>query len=280
LSDQTVAVADVVETPPRMRKRSSWEIQRAVIFALLMREIKTRFGGHWTGVVWMIGQPLAQVFILVLINTYLRGRLHSGIYPYAVFLISAMLPYRLGTGLWGKLMSAPRANQGLFNYHQVKPLDTVAARVILEVVLNAVIFAAIMSILARMGLGPVVPDRILQYLLVYAIFVGLGTGVGLVLAGLIGPMPKLNVFVSLIGLPLFLLSGVLSSVKGMPQNLLNILLYNPILHLVELARYYYFPKVDLLRGVSFSYPLLWMVVTLFLGLSICRLRQQKLISGE
>jgi capsular polysaccharide transport system permease protein len=96
-----------------VKKRTPWQIQRAVIFALLMRELKTRFGGHWTGVVWLLmGTPLAQVFMLVAINTFLRGRLHAGLYEYAIFLLVALIPFRMSTGLWSQLMHAPKANQG------------------------------------------------------------------------------------------------------------------------------------------------------------------------
>ena len=56
-----------------MKKRTPWQIQRAVIFALLMRELKTRFGTHWTGVVWLLGTPIAQVGVLVGFNAFLRG---------------------------------------------------------------------------------------------------------------------------------------------------------------------------------------------------------------
>ena len=36
-------------TPRAVRKRSPWEIQRAVIFALFIRELQTRMGGRWLG---------------------------------------------------------------------------------------------------------------------------------------------------------------------------------------------------------------------------------------
>ena len=104
-----------------MKKRTPWQIQRAVIFALLMRELKTRFGTHWTGVVWLVGMPMAQVGVLVVFNAFLRGRLHEGIYPYGVFLMVALIPFRLCTGLWSQLMNAAKANEGLFNYRQVVP---------------------------------------------------------------------------------------------------------------------------------------------------------------
>ena len=75
-------------------RRSSWQIQRAVVFALMMRELKTRFGGHWTGVFWMFGQPLAELMMFLWMNTAIRGRIVRDGYDYVVFLLAG------GNGLY------------------------------------------------------------------------------------------------------------------------------------------------------------------------------------
>ncbi|MFZ2988542.1 ABC transporter permease [Ideonella sp.] len=263
-----------------MIKRTPWQIQRAVVFALLMREIKTRFGGHWTGVIWLVGSPLIQVFVLVLVNTYLRGRLSRGSYEFAIFLIVAMMPYQLCTGLWSQLMTAVKSNLGLFNYRQVKPMDTIVARALLELVIDAIVFVIAMIILARAGFQPILPEQLLAYLGVWGLFFLLGSTIGLTLATVIGPLPRLGFAVQLLSLPLMFSSGVLFSVHGLPQDVLDWLLYNPLLHLVELSRVAYLPGYNPLNGVNVYFPL--MVTLLFgaLGISLYRLRRQKMASGD
>jgi capsular polysaccharide transport system permease protein len=55
------------------RKRDAWEIQRAVLFALVLREVRTRVGRHWTGIVWTLFEPLAHVLVILTVFGYLRN---------------------------------------------------------------------------------------------------------------------------------------------------------------------------------------------------------------
>lgn len=263
-----------------MKKRTPWQIQRAVIFALLMRELKTRFGTHWTGVVWLLGTPIAQVGVLVGFNAFLRGRLHEGLYPYAVFLMVALMPFRLCTGLWSQLMGAAKANQGLFNYRQVVPMDAFISRAILELVLNIVIFAISMLILARLGLPYTLPDRLLYLMVVWAVYFFFGVGMGLLLAGLSGPMPRIGTLVNLISMPLYMLSGVVFVFHAPTPDINAVLLLNPLMHLVECGREAYLAGYHPSQGINLAYPAMWALTLCFLGMGICRIRRQELAAGE
>lgn len=263
-----------------MKKRTPWQIQRAVIFALLMRELKTRFGTHWTGVVWLVGMPMAQVAMMVAFNTFLRGRLHEGLYPYAVFLMVALVPFRLCTGLWMQLMNASKANEGLFNYRQVVPMDAFASRAILELVLNAVTFVLAMLILARLGLPYTAPANLLYFLWVWCIYYFFGIGMGLLLAGLSGPLPRVGVLINLISMPLYMLSGVVFSFRSASAEINAILQFNPLLHLVECGRESYLQGYRAGQGINMTYPTFWALTLCFLGMSICRIRRQSLAAGK
>lgn len=263
-----------------MKKRTPWQIQRAVIFALLMRELKTRFGGHWTGVVWLLGLPLVQVFMMVAMNTYLRGRLHAGLYEYAIFLLVALIPFRMSTGLWTQLMNAPQANQGLFNYRQVTPMDALAARALLELVLESSTFVLVMLIMARLGYTEVLPWHLLDFLTVWLVYFFLGAGMGLTLAGLNGPVPRLGTFVQILSMPLYLLSGVLFALPKAPPPVGDWLQLNPMMHLVECGRAAYLPGYVLPQGLSLGYPAMWALTLCFLGMSLCRWRRAALAAGE
>ena len=263
-----------------MKKRTPWQIQRAVIFALLMRELKTRFGTHWTGVVWLLGTPLAQVGVLVGFNTFLRGRLHEGLYPYAVYLMVAMMPFRLCMGLWSQLMGAAKANRGLFNYRQVVPMDAFISRALLELVLTGLVFTMSMLILARLGLSHTVPERLLYFLVVCAIYYFFGVGMGLLLAGLSGPMPRIGTLVSLVSMPLYILSGVVFTFKPPTPSIHEALLLNPLMHLVECGREAYLSGYRPIQGISLGYPAFWALMLCAMGMVICRIRRQELAAGE
>lgn len=268
-------------TPLLAAKRTPWQIQRTVVFALLMREIKTRFGSHWSGVVWLIGLPLVQLAMLLGVNVLMRGTLSRGSFDYAVFLVSAYVPYHLCTGLWTTLPSGIGANRGLFNYRQVRPFDTLVARVILEFTIDLFVFLLLVACLDWIGLGvSVLPADPLAYLVAVGAFVLLGVGVGLVLASVIGILPRLTSAVQLLAFPLYFASGVLMSVHALPRSTLDYLLYNPLLHLVELARAAYLPGYMPIQGVNWWYPVSVTLVLWTLGMSLYRVRRRKIAAGS
>lgn len=259
-----------------MIKRTPFQIQLAVIFALLMRELKTRFGGHWTGVVWMLGEPLAKLAVLTWMYSVVRGRTAYNGYSFEIYLLVAMLPFHLFNKLWTQLMNGIKANQGLYGYKQVKPLDTLLARTLLEMSIAVVIFACCFLILWRLGFGPTWPDDFLAYVLMCLAFVLSGFGLGLLSAIGVYFMPRIGTVISLVSIPLQVLSGVIFPVQHLPREMLDWMLLNPLLHLVELARHAFLPGYVMVQGVNLTYPMVWILVNWTLGLSMYWLWRQRL----
>ena len=273
-------MVDSVVDKKAIRKRTPWQIQRAVVFALVMRELKTRFGGQWTGVIWLFGVPLAQLVVFAWINTVIRGRISRSGYDFVVWLIVAMIPYDVFRTLWSQLMRAPSSNKGLFNFRQVKPMDTFIARAVLEIALQAIIFLLIALALARVGYAPLVPQDLLAFLGVVSMFAALGIGMGICSAVLDDIIPRYGVFIGLVTMPLAIVSGVIFPLTKLPQSLLYWFLFNPVLHLVELARHAYLPGYVMVQGVNASYPAAFILVVLALAMSMYRVRRRELIASN
>lgn len=257
-------------------KRSPLEIQRAVVFALFLREMKTRFEGRWIGVFWVLLEPLAQVLLM----TAIFGALHSAVSPsieYPVFLVTGMLPFFIFRNLMFRLMDAIDANRGLFAYRQVKPMDTLLSRALLEVVLQSAVYALVLAVLMWLGYS-VLPVRPLELMGVSALLVLLGFALGLVFAVTTNDLPRVRTFIRISGMPLYLMSGVMFSVRALPQELRWWLMWNPALHLVELSRSNFFPNYPLLPEINAEYVATVTLVCLALGLSLYRVRRQRLIA--
>lgn len=114
--------------------RSGIEVQRAAVEALFLREIKTRFGKYRLGYFWAILEPTAHLLVMLAIFGYFMHRTMPDI-SFPVFLINGIIPYFLFSHITSRSISAIEANQGLFNYRPVKPVDTVIARALLESVI-------------------------------------------------------------------------------------------------------------------------------------------------
>ncbi|MEN9485187.1 MAG: hypothetical protein RJB37_3067, partial [Pseudomonadota bacterium] len=105
---------------------------RSVVFALSLRELKTRLDGRWGGAVWVVGEPLLNMLAMLAVYSAMRARTIGGV-DTLLFLVSGQMPYLLFKSLVLRLMEAIESNQGLFAYRQVQPIDAVLARSVVEV---------------------------------------------------------------------------------------------------------------------------------------------------
>jgi len=257
-------------------KRSSWQIQKAVVFALILRELKTRFGNRLVGLFWVLFEPMANIATMLVLRVIVRQRTVGVMIDTAVYLVVAAIPFFIFRNIWFRMMSAVDANAGLFGYRQVKPADAMAARTIMEVVMYTMIFVAFMLIFAWLDYRWLA-DKPLEYLGVVSVFIIWGIGAGLMSAVAVKKFPAINTFLQLTSFPLYITSGVLIPITTFPPLVIQILLWNPLLHLVELARWAFFPTYHPLMGVNLEYPLVVGLTLLFLGVSLFFVNRQRVL---
>lgn len=257
-------------------KRSSWQIQKAVVFALVLRELKTRFGGRLEGLVWVLFEPMANIAVMLALKVVLRERFAGVMIDVAVYLVVAMLPFFIFRNIWLRSMNAVDGNAGLFGYRQVKPADAIAARALMEIVLYAMIYVAFVLIFLWMGYHAL-PSRPLEYMGLVLVFVMMGLGMGLVSVITIRRAPAAETFLRLLSFPLYISSGVLIPILAFPPLVVDVLMWNPLLHLVELTRWAYFPTYQPLFGVNLLYPLSWAFFVLLLGVLMFSADRRRLL---
>ena len=122
-----------------------------VIFALFIREIKTRFGAYRLGLVWAFLEPMSFVIVHIRHSISQQWRIivwwgNHGI-PYPIFLMLGYVPFMLFSKLLTQGAAAVSANQGLFNYRQVRPIDTILARTLLEVLFISGVILIFMTVI-------------------------------------------------------------------------------------------------------------------------------------
>ena len=257
-------------------KRTPWQVQKAVLFALLQRELKARFGGRWLGMFWVLLEPAAQLGLMMSIFVYVR---HSHVPGMSVelFLVTGIVPFTVFRKTAINSTGAIEGNRGLFGFRQVKPLDTLIARIALEVVLYSIVYVAFIAGLGWFG-QQWLPDRPLELLATSTILVVLGGSLGLVLAVLSNEFPRLLVFARIAFMPLYLMSGVIFPVHNLPSELLDILAWNPVLHLIEFSRSYFATGYPVIEQANLAYPTALAAVMLGAGLALYRVREQRLLA--
>lgn len=247
--------------------------QLQVVHALLLRETRTRFGATQLGYLWALAQPMLWIGMFAVVY-YAFGRMAPAGMSTIAFLTTGIVPFSLFRETAGRSMSAIDANRGLLFYPRVRPLDLVTARVVLEAVTQLCVLAILMGGVALYE-GPFVIDSVLDTLAGLALASGLGASLGLVCCGLSVFSSSVERLFPALMRPMFWLSALFHPVESVPKAFRDILLLNPVTHAIELVRDGWFPGYHA-RHTDALYPLTWIAVMLFFGLSLERVTRRRL----
>lgn len=260
-----------------MNKRGPFKISRAVIFALILREVRGKFGANRLGAFWFIFEPLAHIVVLISIYTVIRAHRNYGV-DLPMFLVSGIIPFLLFKNIALKGMEATSANKALFSYRQIKPFDTIVARTIVECALMACIYLAVIFGLGFWGGYDVAVHHPLEWLFFLAVGVVFSFGLALIFCVIGEAVPESKTFIRLSYMPLYFLSGVIIPVWIIPPQILAWMTWNPLLHIVDGMRASNFLMYPAVRGISSVYAVASAIVTLCAGLALYRAQRLKLVA--
>jgi capsular polysaccharide transport system permease protein len=260
-----------IDNPDALRKAvtprkvlDAFSTQLRVINALILRETKSRYGNHKIGFLWALIEPLVSVSVFVAIFSNLRHDNPSGM-PLVAFMLVGFISFALFRDPWGSMQSAISSGRNLLTFPQVTTFDVIIARGILEILVTlfVLVFLLYMAWLAGFEVRC---ERPLGVLMVCGLLAVLGLGVGFLLASLEPLFPSVKQFgAQVLGRPLYFSSGLFFTAESIPATVRHYLLYNPVLHMIELIRGEFFYEFETAYG-SWFYASLWAFSTLAVGL--------------
>lgn len=256
-------------------KRSSYKIFTSVVIALFLREIQTRFGTKKLGYFWAVLDPMVKVIIFSLIYIFTGSKLQGLDFP--VFLATSFLTYNFFLALMNNSMSAFDANRALFSYKQVKPIDTIISRFFIEfLVMCATIFIFIcFGLYFNLDLRVKDFNMVILAVMWFGIF---GLSIGILFAVINKFYETFGKIISFTSMPLFLLSALMYTVESLPTFAQKLILYNPIVHFIEMIHGNYFHVLDT-KYVDYYYMMYWTIIPLFLGLLFYVKSEKKIIAS-
>ncbi|GAB5387666.1 MAG: ABC transporter permease [Alphaproteobacteria bacterium] len=205
-----------------------------VLRAMILRELKTRFAAGYLGYAWLFMEPMLHVIALTIIFSA-RGRQVAGDMELPVFILTGIVPFLTFTKIMRSVMSAVSANKGLMNYRRVRPMDAMFARVTLEYFLFYLTFFTLIGIAAWMGFT--IHFNAPAYLLYVPVCICLmAFGLGAMFSIPVHLFPDFNHVASFLSRFLYFSSGIFFTVDRMPEEIRPYLMWNPLLHAVELIR--------------------------------------------
>lgn len=247
--------------------RTSWQVTRSVWHAMFMREALARTTRDRFAWFWMLAEPIAFVVIMVLVRELLgRIRLIVGA-EWIPWLVVGLVAFFLFREAVLRSLGAIEANRGLFAYRQVKPVDPVLVRNVLEGLLKTVVLFILIAGVALLGYD-ILPFDPLGAMFVWLSIWLLGFGAGLVVSVAGALVPEVERVVRMMMLPMLLLSGVIIPLQTMPYQVQQYLLYNPVAHGLESLRLSFFEYYHPVQGVDLGYLWFWALAMIALGLAM------------
>lgn len=254
----------------RAATRTHLQIQRDVIYALLLREISSQFGKSRGGFFWVLVEPVAHLLVPILIFGFIRQRLMPGV-EYPVFLVYGFLPFLLFKGICLQIVDGTNAGQGLLSYRQVLLMDVFIAKALALCVIQSVVFIIVLTGLAMFGYD-VLPPRPVELGAVLALTAVLAFGLGLLFAAIASIVPDARAVIRVMFMPLYFVSGILFPVTRFPDQWVQVMAVNPVLHLVELTRVMGVERYEPMKYLSVAYPVALAIGATIIGLMLYRLR--------
>lgn len=241
--------------------------QRRAVFALMLRNVRTRFFGHGLGYLIAIGWPIAHILILILIFSY-SGRVAPYGESAVLFIATGTVPYMVFSYLSRFMMLSTITTKPLVVFPDVKILDVLFSSAILEV-LTSCLVVIILLILALISGVDFWPRDLVDASLALLASVLLGIGFGLFNGVIAFAIPFWHTVYALINILLWLSSGVAFVASNLPDKLRVIACYLPTLQIVEWMRTSYYDDYSI-QILDRAYAIKFAVITILGGLLLER----------
>lgn len=266
-------------SPPRTVGTGTVAWPRAAvraITALVLRDIAQAGGRTAGGYLWTLAAPVAAIALLSAAFSLVLHDPPLGT-SFALFYASGLLPFRMYAEMQAAAAAGPRLARGLLAYPAMAPIDTILARAFLCAITQTVAALAILAGLMALAGAPTVPRPGLV-LAAFALAAALGLGLGILNAVAFDRFPAWQVMFSVLSRPLLLVSGVIWLPGDLPAAAQKIVLWNPLVHIVGLARSGLYPAYQ----ADYAAPGFVIAVALALsaaGLAALRLHGRRFSEG-
>ncbi|WP_318466404.1 ABC transporter permease [Photobacterium leiognathi] len=222
-----------------VKKRSIINIWGDVIFAIFLREIKSRSNDK-LGIAWTVISPVAFIFML----SYVRGIIDGGethSIPTFYFMVFGMILVQFFLGLVGSISAAIKKNKPLYAFRQVQPISSVIAIAGFEFLIKFFVIIIIGILAFYLQYDVTIADPIFIFLNLTQVWL-IATSIGVIFALASCYIPEIDKLRSLAMRPIFFISGIFFSLQDIPEEFWPYLTWNPLLHAVELTRYAAYPQ--------------------------------------
>ena len=252
-----------------MSMLAALDIQGRVIKALFLREMKTRFGEKRLGFFWAFGEPIIHVLGFVAVWKIFGRMGPNGVDP-MLFLVTGIVPFIMFSNIVNKVVKAVDSNKALLVFPQIKIVDFVFSRIIVEYVTYATVMVIFVFALRYIGFNFYVENLIgvITNFSLVALFAG---GLGYILMVITSVVEAVETFQRFLIRIMYICSGVFFSIDRIPHYIGEYIIWNPLLHLMHMIRADFFPQIPMKPEYSnLNYVLILTALTWLLALVLTK----------
>ncbi len=256
--------------------RNSWAIQIRVIHALMIRELITRFGRENIGFLWIMAEPLLFAGLVGALWHFTHGATEHGVGVIA-FVATGYIPITLFRHGVSRSIAIFTVNQSLLYHRQIKIVDFILARFIIEFLGGMMAYLFMAIVLMIFGEFPMPADfgLLIAGWFLYSAFC---LSLCLVIAPLSEVSEAMEKFVPVTTYIMIPFSGLFYMVSWLTPSAREFLLLSPFVNGMEMMR-----KGIWGDQVTVYYnvwnPIICSAVATFVGLILCR-RIRRMLTVE
>lgn len=253
---------------------AGWRIQRRVIGALMVRELVTRFGRENIGFLWIMAEPLLFALLVGFVWRYMKGPEEHGVSVVA-FVITGYLPLTFFRNSVNRAVRIFSVNSGLMYHRQIKVLDFVFVRVLIEMIGAMMAYVFIGALLVTLNEFPIPADvgALIGGWLLYSLFTFSLCLIAAPLSELSDVLEKLVPVTTYIMIPF---AGIFNMTSWLAPKAQEAVYYSPFVHPMEMMRYGVFGE-SVGAKWDVTVPLAASLIFILIGLALCRRVRRDLV---
>lgn len=213
---------------------AGWAVQRRVIFALLMREIITRYGRHNIGFLWLFVEPMLFTLAVSLLWGALKLN-HVSALPITAFAVTGYSSILLWRNMPGRLIGSVGPNLALMYHRQVKVMDIFVSRLMLEF-MGATISFIVLTIVFWTFDWMRLPEDLLKVMVGWLLLTWFGCGLAILLGSFAEEYEVIEKLWHPLAYIIMPLSGAGFIVDSLPPVGQYWILYLPMVDAIEYLR--------------------------------------------
>ncbi len=242
-------------------------IQRRVIWALVLREMITRYGREGIGVLWLVGEPaMFIVGVMVIFSAVDAPRNGISVAEYLAVSYPTILLWR---NTAGRVAKALDTNRALLHYNPIRPIDLFYSRIVLEFSGAMASFLILYLVFVALGICQW-PANVLLMTLGYLMVMWFSFGFVLILGALSElseTIERLSHIILYLMLPF---TGVFLPAYLVPPQFRDALMLTPLINCVEMLHAGYFGD-RMVTYYSIPYTMSINLVMTFVGLLLANI---------